>query len=415
MQKKFMNRKNKIVIGLLFSGVFTSGLYAQNSSPYSYFGVGMFNNVDDARNISLGNTGIALEAPDYINSKNAASMTAISSKNVVFNISGIGKYNTISSNLGKDNRFNANFTNFSAALRVSKKFFVGMNIQPSTSSDYKISSTIPIEGTATEYPVTYEGSGGLSNWGVSLAYKINDNWSVGGKVKNNFGKIIRKETITTSSEVEISRNIRYTGFSYNLGTQFKKDFSDNFQLTLGGIVNFGSKLVSKRDVSYTENQDYTNSITTNLSSKDSSLPFEMGFGFGILAKERYRLTFDFTQSNWDKVKNTETSEQYYRQKTYGLGVEILPERRRTEKLSETFIYRFGLNYDTGYYKINKVEIDKLEATVGIGIPLNKVVLNIGYGYGIHGVQKNVAIRENYHMLNISMNILDTWFKKRYLD
>lgn len=407
--------KNKITICTLFSCVFASGLYAQNSSPYSYFGIGGFNNVDDTRNISLGNTGIALEAPDYINSKNPASMTAITSRNVIFNVSGILKYNTISSNLGSDKRLNSNFTNFSAALRLSKKAFVGINIQPATSSDYKISSTIPIEGTALEYPVTYEGSGGLTNWGISLAYKLNDNWSFGGKVKNNFGTIVRKETISTTSEVEISRSIRYTGFSYNLGTQYKKNFTDNFQLTLGGIVNFGSKLVSKREVSYTENQDYTNTLTSKLSSKDSSLPLEMGAGLSILAKERYRMTFDFTQSNWDKVKNTETSEQYYRQNVYGLGFEMLPAKKSFESISEAFTYRLGLNYDTGYYKINNVRIDKLEATVGLGVPLNKVNLNVGYGYGIHGLQKNVSIKEHYHMLTISMNFLDTWFKKRYLD
>lgn len=407
--------KNKITICVLLSCVFASRLYAQNASPYSYFGIGSFNNVDDVRNISLGNTGIALEAPDYINSKNPASMTAIGTRNVIFNVSGMVKYNMISSNLGSDKRLNSNFTNFSAALRISQRAFVGISMQPATSSDYKISSTIPIEGTALEYPVTYEGSGGLSSWGISLAYKVNDHWSFGGKVKNNFGTIVRKETISTTSEVEINRSVRYTGFSYDLGTQYKKNFTDNFQLTLGGNVNFGSKLISKREVSYTQNQDYTNTKTSALSSKNSSLPLEMGAGVSILAKERYRMTFDFTQNNWDQVKNTETSEKYYRQKIYGLGIEILPGKKRFETISEAFTYRFGLNYDTGYYKINNVSIDKLEATVGLGIPLNKVNLNIGYGYGIHGFQKNASIKENYHMLNISMNVLDTWFKKRYLD
>jgi hypothetical protein len=90
-------------------------------------------------------------------------------------------------------------------------------------------------------------------------------------VKNNFGTIIRKETIATTSEVEISRDIRYTGFSYGLGTQFKKEFTDSgLQLNLGGIVNFKSKLVAKGEVAYTENRDYTNTVTSKLSSKDTS-------------------------------------------------------------------------------------------------------------------------------------------------
>lgn len=410
-------KKNKtIIITVLFACVGVQKLAAQNASPYSYFGIGMFNNVDNARNIALGNTGIALEAPDYINSKNPAAMTSISTRNVVFDVSGLMKYNTISSNLGTDKRLSSNFTNFSAALRISKKAFVGLSMQPTTSSDYKISSTIPIEGTASEYPITYEGNGGLSNWGASFGYKVNDNWSFGGKVKNNFGTIIRKETITTTSEVEISRDIRYTGFSYGLGTQYRKEFEDSgLLLNLGAVVNFKSKLVAKGEVGYTENKDYTNTVTSKLSTKDSSLPFEFGAGISILKNDRYRATFDFMQSQWDQVTNSVTPEKYYRQNTYGLGFEILPQRRRVQSLSEALIYRFGLNYDTGYYKVNNAKIDKMEATVGLGVPFNKIILNVNYGYGIHGVQKNIPIRENYHMINLSINFLDTWFTKRYLD
>lgn len=411
-----MHIKINRITGISFLCLFAQTFSAQNSSPYSYFGIGMFNNVDNSRNIALGNTGIALEAPDYINSKNPAALTSITAKNAIFDISGTFRYNSISSNLGTDNRLNSNFTNFSAAFRISKNAFVSIGMQPTTSADYKIKSTIPIEGTLGEYPITYEGSGGISNWGINLGYKINKDWSVGGKVKNNFGKIIRKEIITTTSDLEISRNIRYTGFSYGLGTQYSHEFEENrLHLVLGGTVNFKSKLTSKGEVVYTENSDYTNSVTTKLSSENSSLPLEMGIGISLLKNERYRLSFDFTQSDWNKVKSTATSEKYYKQNTYGLGFELLPEKKRIEKLSEAFIYRFGLNYDTGYYKINNAKIDKIEATVGIGIPLKKTVLNLNYGYGIHGVQKNVAIRENYHMLNISFNFLDTWFTKRYID
>jgi hypothetical protein len=119
----------------------------------------------------------------------------------------------------------------------------------------------------------------------------------------------------------------------------------------------------------------------------------MGAGISILKNDRYLATFDFMQSHWDKVTNSVTSEKYYRQNTYGLGFEILPERKRIQSISEAFIYRFGLNYDTGYYKINNSKIDKMEATVGLGIPFNKIILNVNYGYGIHGVQKNIPIRK----------------------
>ncbi len=410
-----MYQKLNIAI-VLFVCMVAQKISAQNSSPYSYFGVGMFNNVDNARNVSLGNTGIALEAPDYINSKNPASMTAISTKNVVFDVSGMLKYNTITSNLGEDKRFNANFTNLGLAMRVSDKFFIGASVQPTTTTDYKIESTIPIEGTSSVYPITYEGSGGITNLGVNLAYKINKNWSVGGNVKNNFGTIIRKEIITTSSEMEISRNERYTGFSYGLGTQYSQYFTKSrLQLTLGAIINFESKLTSNGEAVYTENRDYTNSVTTSLASKNSSMPLEKGIGIGLLKNDRYRVTFDFTQRDWNKVNNTTTSEKYYKQNVYGFGFELLPERKNVQTLAEALVYRFGVNYDTGYYKINSRQIDKFEATVGLGIPLNKIVLNLNYGYGIRGVQESLPIKENYHMFNLSINFLDTWFMKRHID
>ena len=57
------------------------------------------------------------------------------------------------------------------------------------------------------------------------------------------------------------------------------------------------------------------------------------------------------------------------------------------------------------YLINKAKIDKLEATVGLGIPLNKVNLNVGYGYGIHGLQKNVSIKENEKQYS---DMIDEW-------
>ncbi len=391
-------------------------IQAQDSSPYSYFGIGTFNNVDNARNISLGNTGIAMESPDYINSKNPAAITTIGIQNVIFDVSGGLKFNNVSSNQGTDKRINGNFTNLGLAMRISNKFFIGASVQPTTSTDYQFDSKIPIEGTSSNYPITYEGSGGISNLGVTLGYKINNNWSIGGKAKNNFGTIIRKEIITTTTELEISRNIRYTGFSYGLGTQYNKYFQkERLQLTLGGIINFKSNLNAKGETIYTEDRDYNNSLTTKLSSKDSTLPLEVGLGVSVLKNDRYRFSFDFTQSNWDEVKNTVTKEKYYKQQVYGLGFELLPERKNSQIFSENLIYRFGLNYDTGYYKVNNREINKMEATIGLGIPMNKIILNVGYGYGKRGLFNNSAIKENYHSLSISVDFLDKWFTKRYLN
>ena len=407
---------NTIKAVCVFTLFFIQEIEAQNASPYSYFGIGTVNNVDNSRNIALGNTGIALEAPDYINTKNPASINTIGNYNVIYDVSGLMKYNTITSNQGTDSRFNSNFTNLGIAMRISNRVSIGASVQPTTATDYKFVSTFPVEGTSENYPITYEGSGGITNLGVTLGYKFNNNWSIGAKAKNNFGTISRVETITTTSELEINRNVRYTGFSYGLGTQFSKYFpTKKLQMVVGAIVNFKSDLNAKGEVIYTENKDYTNSVTSALSTKSTTLPLEIGFGASILKNDRYRFSFDYTNSQWGKVTNTVTNEKYYDQNVYGLGFELLPYKKSTPTLGESMIYRFGVNYDTGYYQVKGRDINKLELTAGLGIPLNKIVLNLGYGFGRRGVFEAAAIKENYHMLNISVNFLDNWFTKRYIN
>ena len=58
--------KNKILI-LSFS-LIVIFYKSQSASAYSYFGIGVMDNVDNARNLSLGGTGLALdsERPLYL-------------------------------------------------------------------------------------------------------------------------------------------------------------------------------------------------------------------------------------------------------------------------------------------------------------------------------------------------------------
>lgn len=415
-----MKKINRATVAGIICAMASNPAFSQNSSPYSYFGLGGFNNVDNARNISLGNTGIALESPDYINQKNPAALANISVRNVVIEAGGLLKYNTIKSTVAEDRRFSGNFSNLGIAMGVAKNLFIGANVQPSTTTDYKIESVIPVEGSGSSYPVSYEGSGGISNLAVHAGYRINKNWSIGAKAQNYFGTVTRKETITLNADVtklQISRNERYAGFNYGFGTQYSAYFpASRLQLTLGGIINFPAKLTSSGEKVYVENDDLTNGTTTSFSVKNTAIPLEKGVGIGLLYNDRYRFTVDYNQNDWQKISRTSTNEKYYQQNIVGTGFEILPEMRSGLTFTEQFIYRVGLNYDSGYYTVRNKKIDKLEATIGLGIPVrNTMVINFNYGYGKKGLQPGTAIRENYHSFNISISFLETWFTKRQLD
>lgn len=409
--------KNKLItINALSFLLISELMMAQNTSAYSYFGLGDYNNTENARNISLGNTGIALQPNDYLNTRNPASF--LESKHVIFDINGVFKYNSISSSSATDHRFNANFSTLGLGIAISDKVSVGFHAQANTSSEYIIKGTIPFEGINSTYPITYEGNGGISSVGVQLGYKVTKNWSIGAKAKNHFGTIIRKETIdfnTEIAQIAISKNERYTGFGYGLGTQFKTNFAKSqLEMTLGAIINFKEKLSSKGENVYTLDGDYSKSETSNFRSQNTDLPLEMGLGASFFYKERYRFNIDYSQSQWDKVKSP-TSEKHYKQNVYGLGFELLPASKNPQNIGESLIYRFGLNYDTGYYQINQYDANKIEVNIGVGINLKRTLkISLNYGYGMKGLNRNMPIKENYHLFNIGINFLEFWFQKRLI-
>lgn len=408
--------KNKILI-LSFS-LIVIFYKSQSASAYSYFGIGVMDNVDNARNLSLGGTGIATTSESNINFKNPATNISFSQGQVILDVGGILKYNTITSNGNKDRRFISNYNNLGMGFRITPKTSFAISVQPTSTTDYKIKSTIPVEGSTVEYPIYFEGSGGISNLSLNLAYKINKEFSIGGKVKNHFGSIYRTENIDIGSstllDVKIEKQERYTGFGSQLGLLYNKTLKDKLStLSIGATYDFKTKLVGNGNVKETHNQNQETVRDESYSIKDTYLPQEIGTGINYLHKNKWMLTLDYQNKNWQGIKYDNTSEKYYNQNIVALGFEILPEKRIFEKVSDGFSYRFGFNYDTGYYKISSVKIDKLEGSLGLGIPLKSgLVLNLGYSYGIRGMS-SALIKENYHALNISINFNNRWFQKNY--
>lgn len=391
---------------------------AQSASAYSYFGLGVMDNVDNTRNLSLGGTGLALDSDSNINFKNPATNVAFVPGLVIFDVGGVIKYNNTTSGDNKDIRFLSNYNNLGMGFRISPKVFFTASLQPTSTSDYKITTKAPIEGSNLEYPVNLEGSGGIANVALGVSYKVLKNFSLGLKVRNNFGSITRTENIaigsSTLSDVKIMKNEYYTGFGSQFGFFYKKSFKDQLSsLSIGGTFDLKTKLTGTGTLKETHNLDSETIRDVKYTIGDTYLPQEYGIGISYLHKNKLLFTADFQNKNWLGIKYGSTYEKYYNQNIYALGVEILPQKRTYTTISDGFSYRFGVNYDTGYYKISSVKIDKIEASAGLGIPFkNGFMLNVGYSYGIRGMSSAI-IKENYHSINLSFNFINRWFQKSY--
>ena len=210
------------------------------------------------------------------------------------------------------------------------------------------------------------------------------------------------------------KNEYYTGFGSQIGFFYKKSFKDNLSsLSIGGTFDLKTKLTGTGTLKETHNLDSETVRDIKYTIGNTYLPQEYGIGVSYLHKNKLLFTADFQNKNWEGIKYSSTYEKYYNQNIYALGLEILPQKRTYTSISDGFSYRFGINYDTGYYKISSVKIDKIEASAGLGIPFkNGFMLNVGYSYGIRGMSSAV-IKENYHSINLSFNFVNRWFQKSY--
>jgi len=391
---------------------------SQSASAYSFFGIGNLDNVDNTRNLSLGGTGNAITSETNINFKNPATNIDFAQGIAILDVGGVVKYNIITSNGYKDKRFLSNYNNLGLGLRISPKSFLSVSLQPTSTTDYKIKSTLPIEGSNLEYPIYYEGSGGISNLAVGYAYKITNGFSLGAKVRNNFGSIFRTENIQVGSstliDVEVEKREYYTGFGAQLGFLYKRNLKNKLSsFSIGGTYDFKTKLTGEGNLKETHNSGQTVIRDNSYSIKDTYLPQSIGLGLSYLHKNNWMITMDYQNKNWETIQYENTTEKYYNQNIFSLGVELLPSKRVYQNVSDGFVYRFGANYDSGYYKLSSVKIDKLEGSLGLGIPFKSgLMLNLGYSYGIRGIS-NATIKENYHAINISINFINRWFQKNY--
>lgn len=184
-------------------------------------------------------------------------------------------------------------------------------------------------------------------------------------------------------------------------------------ISIGGTFDFKTKLTGEGTLKETHNADSETIKDVKYTIGDTYLPKEYGIGASYLHKNKWMATVDFQNKNWEGLQYGSTYEKYYNQQIYSLGLEILPQKRNYTSISDGFVYRLGANYDTGYYKISSIKIDKFEASAGLGIPLkNGFMLNVGYSYGVRGMSSAI-IKENYHSINLSLNFVNRWFQKTY--
>ena len=411
----------KIIISACLLISFASFAQEGTASPYSFYGIGDVKFKGAVENRTMGGVSVFSDSI-HVNLQNPASFSHL--KFTTFTVG--ANYNNVNlkTESQSENATRTTIDYLVVAVPVSKKFGAALGLLPFSSVGYKIED---VNEDRTQPSSKYFGEGGVNRFFGGLAYKFNDNLSIGADVSYNFGNI-------STNSIEFIPDIQYgtrelnasrvNGVSYNFGAMYNRKITEKMTL-------FGSLAYSPESTLSIDNE---RNITTVLVTNDFSvipqeegitqestsklkLPSKFVFGAGIGEVRKWVIGAELTMqqsSNFGNRFNDIDNVEYENSTKFSLGGYYIPKYNSFNRYLERVTYRAGFNYENTGLIINNESINNYGITFGLGLPLGGSFsnINIGFEYGKRGTTNAGLVEENYTNVFISLSLSDRWFVKR---
>lgn len=433
-----MRNRNNIRIIAATAAIFFTGAFASAQStdalgtftPYSVFGVGDINRAGTAFNKAMGGTGIGIRDNRLINILNPAAYSERDTLSFMMDF-GMDQKNLFISGQSTKSAYNVfNMHHMVMSFPLFKKSAFAFGVTPYSSVGYKFEEAESDPATITELgDIRYQrfGTGGINRAFLGASIGVFKNFSIGADGVYYFGTIDRNSNIiftTNQSYRSISTGMDYvvSSLSAKLGMQYKMDFAEDVNFTMGATWLAGSKLSGDlTKFAYATNASgLKDTIYHNVEENTHmEIPSELGVGFSLRKKDKWMVALDYTRQDWSKVQFSETPGVSFTpsvSNSIKLGFEFIPNRYDIRYYSKRVTYRGGAYYENTYMKVADKQISAMGITLGATLPIFRLYNGVGLSLdmGQRGSLKNNIIRERYVMFNISVSLHDIWFiKYRY--
>lgn len=409
-----------IKIAILLVLVTIGEVAAQNNtiSPYSKYGIGLYEQPGFGRNMSMGGTGIALRSANNVNNINPASYASIDSTMVLLDIGLQMAYERIESHLTWGDKLNGNISYFSLTLAPSQNFGISFGISPYTSVGYTIESTEYVSGGGQDrYFSHVEGIGGLTRVYAGFGVNLLKNTSFGMNATLLFGPKTERQSIAISSADEFSIYIEnsdyYVGGKLDFGLQQNFQLSKNKNITVGLIASTPGILKCER-IDLATNTFYRIGAIDTIYFEDDygdrviHLPATAGLGLSYNSG-RFTLASDFNYNPLSKFDVTSLRSKLMDSKSLSIGAEYIPKR-----LGHNFdlVFRAGAGYESGTTKIDSYVLKSYRASLGVGFRIRSIKFNTYCMYKQQGTLDNLLVRHHVIQFGLNLTYIDYWFQKR---
>ncbi|WP_456424356.1 hypothetical protein [Lutibacter sp.] len=423
-----MTRKIIVVI-TLFVSVFG---FAQknNTSAYSFFGIGDKNNINTVEQLSMGGIGVAFNDTYHLNFSNPASVAFLSFTNYTLAFENVN----MSAKDGNDKqKAGTTYLSYLAfGVPIGDKAGMSFGLLPNSSVGYSLVSSIFDSENILREATLYNGDGGTNRVFLNFGYKPFKGFSVGlqgnyvfGKIENSI--INQQEGASLATKYETRSNVK--GYSLDVGFQYKTALNKNVDLNLGASFELSNTID-------TEGNEYlySVSIVSFEAPRDTILsvesvgylksPVKTSLGIGVGKEYKWFIGADYSFQNALELEgsifNSYSKIKYDKYNKIAIGGFYIPKFNSISSYWERVTYRAGLKFEKTGLLIDAVGngvdftgVDDFGISFGVGLPLSQQLsnINLGFEFGKRGKTANGLVEENYFNFRLSLSLNDKWFKK----
>ena len=422
----------KKVIVVIITLFVSASSFAQknNTSAYSFFGLGDKNNINTVEQLSMGGVGVALKDAYHLNFSNPASVASLSFTTYAL---AIENKNIYAQDINSKQNAAATYLSYLAlGIPMGEKAGLSFGLLPSSSVGYLlVSNTLNTEDVITDATL-YSGDGGTNKVFMNFGYKPFKGLSLGlqgnyvfGEIENSI--ISQTEGALLATKYETVSNVK--GFSLNVGFQYEAKINKKIDLNLGASFELDNEVESKgNEYLYSvSTASYESPRDTILNSESLGIlksPLKTTLGVGVGESNKWFVGIDYSFQNAleleGSVFNSYSKIAYDKSNKVAIGGFYTPKFNSILSYWERVTYRAGLKFEkTGLLVdgvgsgTNFTAIDDFGISFGIGLPLSQQLsnINLGFEFGKRGTKDNGLVQENYFNFRLSLSLNDKWFKK----
>ncbi|MDR2906949.1 MAG: hypothetical protein LBU91_03035 [Bacteroidales bacterium] len=431
---KFCNiifKRSKQIFIILFFTSITTCFYAQNASisPYSRFGIGELQTVQNPRNVAMGGLGVGLTEAKSISSTNPASYLNLDSLSVMFEVNFQGIYSQLSEKQAdatvgaRTNR--ASLGQIALTFPITSWLKSSFGLLPGSNMSYSVTREYSVD-TIGRYMLENSGNGGLNQvfLGLSagtsrIAFGVNVNYNFGSFVRNSVWQYV--DTILSNpTSTHYLKSLDARGVSFDFGLQYRQPLSKNYQLGLGLSYTPKAKLKASKNNELYSVTTSSNTVPIDIKTIENGtleLPDRYTAGLSFEKLNRWVIGVEYTGLNYSNYREFSEADQNLSDAyTIRTGMELKGQHLDNQFMNR-LSYRVGYHYGTNYVTFGNSEIKEFGVSFGIGMPIRRSNsrVDVGVEFGRKGRVANGQIQENYGRIVIGISAFDRWFIRGKFD